>query len=240
MFNNAQNVSLDQISNGTHVYDSAGDKLGSVVDMDSTAGYLIVQKGFFFPKDLYIPLSSVIQVDDDGVFVNLSKEQLQDDRYTEIPTYQVSNVVETTGSSTVSAAASTVRGTDETDIRVPVREEELIVGKQRQEEGRVHLHKEVIQEQQTVSVPLQHEQVTVERVAVTGNTATVDTADAFVERDIDVPLMGEEAVTDKRTRVVEEVRLRKDVVTENQRVTDTVRKERVIVDGNVVDDERVR
>ena len=240
MFNTTQNLDVDQITDGMPVYDSVGEKLGSVVDMDINSGYLTVQKGFFFHKDIYVPISAITRVDADGVLLGLTKEELLEDRYGAIPAYQASNVVETSGSATRNVAASTVRGTDETDIRVPVREEELIVGKQRQEEGRVHLHKEVIQEQQTVSVPLQHEQVTVERVAVTGSTATVDTADAFVERDIDVPLMGEEVVTDKRTRVVEEVRLRKDVVTENERVTDTVRKERVIVDGDVVDDGRVR
>ena len=33
--------------------------------------------------------------------------------------------------------------------------------------------------------------------------------DAFTEKDIDVPLMGEQVVTDKRAHVAEEVRLRK-------------------------------
>jgi uncharacterized protein (TIGR02271 family) len=55
--------------------------------------------------------------------------------------------------------------------------------------------------------------------------------DAFTERDIDVPVMGEELVAGKRAVVTEEVRLRKDAVTEDQQVSDTVRKERVTVEG---------
>ena len=114
------------------------------------------------------------------------------------------------------------------DIRVPVREEELVVGKRAEEQGRVHIHKEVTETPQSVDVSTQHERVTVERVAFSGD---VNADDAFVERSIDVPLMGEEAVVGKQVRGVEEVVIHKDVTTEQQRVTDTVRKERVVVDG---------
>jgi len=117
----------------------------------------------------------------------------------------------------------------EGDIRVPVVEEELVAAKRQTEEGRVHIHKDVIEEQQSVSVPVQRETVHVERVAVTDQDANV--TDAFVERDIDVPLVGEEVVVGKRAHVVEEVRIHKDQVTENEQVTDTVRRERVVVDG---------
>jgi len=120
--------------------------------------------------------------------------------------------------------------TNDADIRVPVVEEELVVGKRQGELGRVRIHRDVVEEQQSVDVPLQRERVTVERVAVSG-TSGANLGDAFQERDIDVPVMGEEAVVGKRVREVEEVRLHKEAVTEQQQVSDTVRKERVIVDG---------
>jgi len=115
------------------------------------------------------------------------------------------------------------------DIRGPVMEEELLVSKTRQEEGRVRLHKEVVEERQTLTVPVSREEAHIERVAVSGNVPA--DANAFTERDISVPLMGEEAVTAKRAHVVEEVRLRKDQVTETEQVTDSVRKERVVIEG---------
>ena len=114
-------------------------------------------------------------------------------------------------------------------IRVPVREEELVVGKQVEEQARIHVHKDVVSEQQTVSVPLQQERVTVERVAYTGDAAA--SGDALVGRDIDMPVMGEQAVVGKQVKGVEEVVIHKDMATEQQRVTDSVRKERVILDG---------
>jgi len=122
----------------------------------------------------------------------------------------------------------TMTTTTDNDIRMPVVEEELVAGKRMQEEGRVHIRKDVVSEQQTVSVPVTREEVHIERVAVTG--ADVNPADAFQERDIEVPLMGEDVVVNKRAHVVEEVRLRKDQITENEQVSDTVRKERVIVE----------
>jgi len=115
------------------------------------------------------------------------------------------------------------------DIRVPVMEEELLVSKTQQKEGRVRLHKEVVEERQTLNVPVSREEAHIERVAVSGNVPA--DANAFTERDISVPLMGEEVVTAKRAHVVEEVRLRKDQVTETEQVTDSVRKERVVVEG---------
>ena len=130
----------------------------------------------------------------------------------------------------VTTRRDTMTTNTENDIRVPVVEEELVAGKRMQEEGRVHIRKDVVSEQQTVSVPVTREEVHIERMAVTG-AYDANTTDAFQERDIEVPLMGEEVVVGKRAHVVEEVRLRKDQVTENEQVSDTVRKERVVVEG---------
>ena len=152
--------------------------------------------------------------------------------------YDTTQATTTTGytqAATTGTARTNVANTE--DVRVPVMEEELVAGKRQEEIGRVHLHKEVVAEQESVPVTLQREQVTVERVPVSGQTDAGTVTDAFREQDIDVPVMGEEAVVGKRAREVEEVRLRKEAVTEQEQITDTVRKERVVVDG--VDDQTV-
>jgi len=125
-------------------------------------------------------------------------------------------------------------GADTTDIRVPVYEEQLVAGTREEERGRVHLHKEVTTEQESIPVTLRREQVTVERVPVDQNNMDPNAVtDAFKNADIDVPVMGEEAVAGKQVREVEEVRLHKDATQTQEQVTDTVRKERVVVDGGV-------
>ncbi len=235
------------------VYDAGGEKVGTLHAHDEQGGYITVQKGFLFHKDLYIPLSAVKGTDADGnVQLSLYKDDLQDSRYDEPPVGGVSGedsysqratVADTTTTRAPMATrvqdpmpapaprqtqTSTVRN-DET-INVPVYEEELTVGKRQEELGQVHLHKDVVQEQQSVSLNLRHEEITVERVPLSGQVSDADLATAFQNRDIEVPLMGEEAVVSKQAHVVEEVRLHKDQVSETEQVSDTVRKERVIVD----------
>jgi len=87
-----------------------------------------------------------------------------------------------------------------------------------------------VTEQQTLNVPVQREQVSVERVPVDRAAETVDASGAFQEGDIEVPVMGEEVMTSKRAHVVEEVRLHKDTVTEQEQVGGTVRREQVRVE----------
>lgn len=62
-------------------------------------------------------------------------------------------------------------------------------------------------------------------------TAVAGNFDPFVDQDIDIPLMGETLTFTKRTVVTEEVRLSKRRVTQEQNVADTVRRERVSVQG---------
>ena len=117
------------------------------------------------------------------------------------------------------------------DINVPVYEEELVAGKRQEQVGDVRLHKDVVTEQETVPVTLRREEVTVERVPMSGQASQGDPQNAFLNEDIDVPVMGEEAIVGKQVHETEEVRLHKQGVTEQQQVSDTVRKERVTVDG---------
>ncbi len=218
MFNNMQ-----QIADGTTVYDSANEKVGTVAENHMEESYLVVEKGWLFPKDFYVPTNIIERADNEGVFLRISTEELKTAQYDDPPMTQGRTVGSTEGF--VDGSAETAAG----EIRVPVRAEELVVGTQVEEEGRVHVHKDVVTEQRTVQVPLRQEQVTVERVAMSGEAPAGD--DVFVERDIDIPVMGEQAVVGKRVAGVEEVIIRKDVVTEQERVTDSVRKERVTVGG---------
>ena len=93
----------------------------------------------------------------------------------------------------------------------------------------VQIHKNVVEEQQTLTLPVTREEVIVERVRMRGASQTV-APDAFQEQDIEVPVMGEEVIAEKRTRVSEEIRLRKQQVTEQEQISDTVRNERAHIE----------
>jgi len=201
-----------QFVEGATVYDTTGEKVGILRAYNPQGGYLLVELSWLFPKDLYVPLAAVQGTDAAGdVHLGLRKDDLQDDR-SDIPPV---------GGTTLAGgeSQSTTTHADEDTITVPVHEEDLvvgkqeIVGKQEGEQGRVRLHKEVVQEHETVNVLLEQERVTVERVPVTGQVDPNTVRDAFQQRDSEVPVMGEEAVVDKQIRATKEVRVRKERVT---------------------------
>jgi uncharacterized protein (TIGR02271 family) len=112
-------------------------------------------------------------------------------------------------------------------------EEELRVGTQTRERGRVRLRKYVTteHEQVTQTVPVRREKVRLEREPPAG--ADVDAATGGPE-DTDpgpeVVLHEEQPVVEKRVVPRERVRLAKEVVTDQQQVTEEVRKEHIDVD----------
>jgi uncharacterized protein (TIGR02271 family) len=194
-----------QFVEGASVYDTTGAKVGTLRAYNAQGGYLLVEKGWLFSKDLYIPLAAVQGTDAAGdVHLELRKDDLQGDRYA-IPPAGGMTVAGGDGQSTTTQA-------NEETITVPVYEGDIVVGTQEEEQGRVRLHKEVVQEHETVSVSLEQERITIECVPVTEQGDPIAAPDAFQERDIEVPAMGEEAVVGKQTRATKAVRVRKERV----------------------------
>lgn len=121
---------------------------------------------------------------------------------------------------------STVQDND--SIRVQRYEEELQAQKVQREAGEVRISKDVVEEQQTLEVPVQREEVRVETRTV--DRPVGDTTDAFQGGTISVPVREEEVEVRKEVRVAEELEIDKTVVQDTERVTDTVRREEVHID----------
>ena len=135
-------------------------------------------------------------------------------------TAQVGDRHLTTNQSTEAAAGEA--------LVVPVHEEELVATKRAREAGEVQITKDVVEETQTLEVP-----VTEERVAVTRRTVDRDAAPsetAFQGGSIDVPLTTEEVDLQRQVRVSEEIEIDKEAVQTTQSVQGTVRRE--VVDVN--------
>ena len=125
-----------------------------------------------------------------------------------------------------------------TDDAMTRSEEELQVGTQARERGRVRLRKYVTTEAQQVTVPVQREEVRVEREPITdANIAAATTGPDISEEEHEVTLHEEEAVVEKRVVPRERVRLDKDTVTDQRQVSEEVRKEQIEVEG---DQDRLR
>lgn len=121
------------------------------------------------------------------------------------------------------------RSRDE-EVRVPVVEEELAVGKRTVETaGGVRVHKEVTEQPVREAVSLHEERVTVDRRPV---DRPADPADlrAFENQTVEMHEMAEEAVVEKRARVVEEVVIGKESRERTEQISDTIRRTDVSIE----------
>jgi uncharacterized protein (TIGR02271 family) len=116
---------------------------------------------------------------------------------------------------------------DEDELRVQRTEEELRAGTREREAGAINVRKRVRTDREQISVPTRHEEVSVERVPVEGREAS----EAEIgEDEVSMPVVEEEVVVEKRPVVKEELRIRKDVVEDEEVVEEDVRKEEVDVE----------
>jgi uncharacterized protein (TIGR02271 family) len=127
----------------------------------------------------------------------------------------------------------------ETDDAMTRSEEEVRVGTTRREVGRARLRKYVVTENVTQTVPVQHEEVRVEREPITdANRDAALSGNEITADEHEVTLHAEEPVVEKRTVPKERVRMNRDTVTDEERVSEEVRKERIETEGDV--DQRFR
>jgi uncharacterized protein (TIGR02271 family) len=120
----------------------------------------------------------------------------------------------------------------ETDDAMTRSEEELKVGTTKRESGRARLVKHVVTEDVQTTVPVSREEVRIEREPITDANRDAATAGGEItEEEHEVVLHAEEPVVEKQTVPKERVRMDKDVVTDEQQVSEQVRKEQIETEG---------
>ena len=60
---------------GTNVYGSDGEKIGSVAETQNQ--YFVIEKGFIFTTDIYIPMSAVAGRHEDGIRLSMTKDEIE-------------------------------------------------------------------------------------------------------------------------------------------------------------------
>ena len=119
-----------------------------------------------------------------------------------------------------------------TDNAMTRSEERLNVGTRSEEAGRARLRKYVTTENVTETVPVSREEIRVEREPITdANVGNALDGPAISEEEHEVSLRAERPVVEKEAVPVERVRLDKETVTDQERVSADVRKEEIEVDG---------
>ena len=221
-----------------------------------------VRTGLFGTKESFVPLAQSSQTDD-GLTVPYDKSTVKDAPRVDADQGHLSQSeeaelyrhygLEYSESQSDTGYADTTTGTSggvdvdrsaghdtsgpNTDDAMTRSEEQLKVGTQSREAGRARLRKHVVTEQQTVNVPVTREEVRVEREPITeGNVGQATSGADISEEEHEVVLHEERPVVEKETVPVERVRLGTEKVTEQESVTETVRKEEIDTDG--VDERR--
>jgi len=94
------------LQNGMDVYGADDAKLGSIHEV--RGNYIVIEKGFFFPKDYYIPVSAIEGVDPDNrVYLNVTKDVALNQGWDMVPEDEFAS---TTGYSTTGQAANMATG----------------------------------------------------------------------------------------------------------------------------------
>jgi uncharacterized protein (TIGR02271 family) len=134
------------------------------------------------------------------------------------------------GDETIGTTArdTTAGGTDDAMTRS---EERLNVGTEKQAAGRARLRKYVTTENVTQTVPVEREEVRLEREPITDeNRGAAMSGPDLREDEHEVTLHEERPVVEKETVPVERVRLDKETVTDDVTVQEEVRKENIDTD----------
>jgi uncharacterized protein (TIGR02271 family) len=247
---------------GSEVVDRDGDKIGKLEEiyLDQASGrpeWALIKTGMFGSASTFVPLEGATQ-EGDGLRVPYEKALVKDapkidadgalspeEERTLYGHYSLEWGEYDTGSDVDANAEVDVEPRAEaggpgqdtsgpnTDEAMTRSEEELQVGKTTRERGRARLKKYVVTEEVTQTVPVQREEVRIEREPITeGNVDQATDGPAISEEEHEVTLHEEQVVTSKQAVPKERVRLEKDTVTEEQQVSEQLRKEQIEADGD--------
>jgi len=238
---------------GSTAYDRDGDKIGKVgqVYVDPDDGHAIwasINTGFFGTSESFVPLEDAT-FSTDGLRVGYEKAFVKDapriDVDGELSTadqealYQYYSLGTGYSGTDYDTNAGTVGGPGQdtsgpnTDSAMTRSEEQLNVGTERVQTGRARLRKYVVTEQQNVTVPVQREEVRLEREPITdANIGDALSGPDLSNEEHEVTLTEERVVVNKETVPVERVRLDKETVTEQQTVREDVSREEIELDGD--------
>jgi uncharacterized protein (TIGR02271 family) len=231
-----------------------------LADDTGTPVWATVRTGLFGTKESFVPLEGASfdgdrltiaydksfvkdapRVDADGSLTEAEEDELY--RY-----YNLSGAASSSDTQNVDGAAGFGTGTGTTGVDTSVgrdtsgpttddamtrSEEQLHVGTEQVAAGRARLRKHIVTEQQSVTVPVSHDEVRVVREPITDeNVGAATSGPDLSEEEHEVVLTEDRVVAAKETVPVERVSLGTETVTEQQQVTEDVRHEEIEVDGD--------
>jgi uncharacterized protein (TIGR02271 family) len=237
---------------GNDVIDRDGDKLGTLEEiyLDQETGepeWALINTGLFGTKSSFAPLQGASQ-DGGSVRIAYEKGQVKDapsvDPDGALSHDEERQLYQHYGIGWEGARSDAGRFEGErtggpghdtsgpnTDNAMTRSEEELRVGTATEEAGRARLRKYVVTEEVQTTIPVQREELRVEREPITeGNVGAATDGPAISEEEHEVVLHEERPVVEKQVVPKERVRLDTETVAEERTVSDEVRKEQIDID----------
>jgi uncharacterized protein (TIGR02271 family) len=240
---------------GRTVIDRDGNKIGKIADIyfdtdTNQPEWALVKTGLFGMRDTIVPITSAtlsgdaIAVPFDAERVkgapNVSDdEDLSESEEARLADYYGMNYSEARSETGLPQGGAPAQSRDvgrdtsgpTTDDAMTRSEEELRVDKARRPSELVRLRKHIVTENQQITVPVEREELRVEREPITeANVGKAMDGPELSSEEHEMTLNEEQVVVDKKVVPKERVRLDKDVVTENETVNEELRKERIDVD----------
>ncbi|MEJ7743765.1 MAG: PRC and DUF2382 domain-containing protein [Nocardioidaceae bacterium] len=236
---------IDQVS-GTDAYGADGKKIGKIGDvyLDDQTGrptWMTVNTGLLGTSKSFIPLGDA-SLAGDRLTVPYDTDKVKDAPHVSADGHlspdEERDLYAYYGMGYDMPYTNSGNETSEpvTDGAMTRSEEQMKVGTRSEEAGRARLRKYVVTENVSQTVPVRKEKAVLERESITD--ANIDQATSgpeIRESEHEIRLTEEAPVVEKTTKPVERVRLGTEVVTENETVTENIRKERVEVEGDVTD-----
>lgn len=259
------NFNLENLDDAT-VYDQDNEKVGSVKeiyldDQTDEPRFATVSTGLFGMKETFVPLDAAQPIADGDLKVPFTKDFIKDapnidpdghlEPSEEREIFEYYGMTTTGGTNTTPPAAGAPAAgaptagdpvaAAEGGEQAVAREEHLKVGKQDHVAGKARLRKRVITEHEQVDVPVEREELVVEREPVDPNSpqarAGAGSLDDAQETDETITLHEERPVVDKETVATEKVNVGKRKVVDTETVGGDVRKEKIDVETDDVNRE---
>lgn len=129
-----------------------------------------------------------------------------------------------------------IKNSTDDSATLSLRKEELIIDKNNIQTGEVELSKEIIEEQRSMDVPVEREEVVIERRILENQ---VSNSSITNEESIRIPVSEEQVRVDKHTVITGEVSAHKHVIEDTQHIEETLKREEARInttgDPNVID-----
>lgn len=246
---------------GSTAYSHDGEKIGKVgqLFLDDQTGqpeFVTVNTGLFGTSESFVPVAEAT-FDGDTLTLPFSKDKVKDapnvdldgghlDESEESRLYDYYDLSSSSTQTDDRTGFEQTTGTEGHDTSGPTTddamtrsEEQVRVGTTSEEAGRVRLRKYVTTEQETHTVPVRKEKAVLEREPITdGNAGEALDGPAISEEEHEVVLHEERAVVEKTTEPVERVRVGTETTTDEETVSEEVRKEHIEVEGDTDGDSR--